>query len=87
MRPAEEFSALVEEIACEMLHHHDRRNADYGSRFAKPRPKPWPSRFAVSQTQNETASLDSIQLGTETPISCAKVWKPFSKTAALILGT
>ena len=79
MQPAEEFSTLVHEIAHEMLHRGDRRTL---TTKQVRETEAEAVAFVVCQAvglQTGTAPLITSSSGTETPISCARAWKPFSK--------
>jgi len=76
----------VHEIAHEMLHRGDRRTLTT-SKSARLRPKPCPLWSAnLSDLRTELRPKTTYSFGTETAISCARAWKPSSKTAAVILG-
>ena len=79
MQPAEEFSTLVHEIAHEMLHRGDRRTL---TTKQVRETEAEAVAFVVCQSvglQNGTSSRTTSSFGTETPISCARAWKPFNK--------
>ena len=79
MQPAEEFSTLVHEIAHEMLHRGERRTL---TTKQVRETEAEAVAFVVCQSiglQTEPRSRTTSSFGTETPISCARAWKPFSK--------
>jgi hypothetical protein len=79
MRPAEEFSTLVHEIAHEMLHRGDRRTLTT-KQVRETEAEAWPLWFPNrSGFRTEPHHRTTSSFGTETPISCAKAWKPFNK--------
>ena len=79
MQPAEEFSTLVHEIGHEMLHRGERRTLTTKtgprdrSRSRGLRGVPGDRTRKRNRFRWTTSSS-----GMETPISCARVWKPFS---------
>jgi hypothetical protein len=64
--PAEEFSTLVHELAHELLHRGDRREA-HPARSAKPKPRRLPSSFAMpSGWRPDRRLVITSSYGTET---------------------
>jgi hypothetical protein len=79
MQPAEEFSTLVHEIAHEMLHRGERRMLTT-KQVRETEAKPWLSWSASpSDFRTEPRPRTTYSFGAETPISCARAWKQFSK--------
>jgi hypothetical protein len=79
MKPAEEFSTLLHEIAHEMLHRGDRRTLTTKQvRETEAEAVAFVVGKAIDLEQEQRVSITS-SYGTEMPISCAKVWKPYSK--------
>ena len=79
MQPAEEFSTLTHEIAHEMLHRGDRRTL---TTKQVRETEAEAVAFVVCQAiglETGTASPITSSSGMETPIFCARVWKPSSK--------
>jgi hypothetical protein len=78
MKPAEEFSTLIHEIAHEMLHRGDRRTLT--TKKAKPRPKQLPLWLAKQLVLKRAPRVPiTSSYGMEMRISCERVWKPFSR--------
>src|SRR5437660_9717024 len=67
MQPAEEFSTLVHEIAHEMLHRGERRTLTTKQ-----------VRETEADFRTEPHLRTTYSFGMETPICCARAWKPFN---------